>query len=536
MDHSRSPVFCTKGMAASSQPLASAAGARIMAQGGNAADAAVAMAAVLNLTEPCSTGLGGDVFALFFKADEKKVYALNGSGKSPAALTLEKLNKEGFITELPPMHPYTITVPGACAAWCDLNWRFGRRSLTEILAPAIELADSGFPVEPVTSYFWQRGAENQLAKSLNGSELTLAGRGPRAGELFRNPGLASTLREIAEKGKDGFYRGRIAEGIVEIVREAGGCLTLRDLAEHTSLWTEPVSVTYRGKRVWECPPNGQGITALIALNLLEGFELSSLDQLSAEHFHLEIEALRLAFADARRYVADPEQSPAPLNGLLDKSYAAERRKLIDPRRAAGEVEHGYPLGSSGTVYFCTVDGEGNACSMINSNYMGFGTGIVPRGWGFSLQNRGHNFNLIKGHPNCIGPAKRPYHTIIPGMITNENDGSLYAAFGVMGGFMQPQGHVQVVTGLLDHNLDVQAALELPRFCIDPEKEGGTTAVEEGYPCEEFERLVQMGHPLRRVEGWQRALFGRGQIIRRNSSGVLEGGSDPRADGCAIPVL
>lgn len=535
MTNSRSIVMGTKGMAASSQPLASAVGARIMAQNGNAADAAVAMAAMLNLTEPCSTGLGGDAFALYYKASEKKVYALNGSGKSPSALTLEKLQKEGFGKTLPAMHPYTITVPGACAAWCDLNARFGKRPLNEVLIPAIELAERGFPVSPLTSFFWQRQQEN-LQKSLNGVELTLEGRAPGAGELFRNPGLARTLREIADNGKDAFYRGKIAESIVQTIIQAGGCMSLDDLAEHSSLWTEPVSVTYRGKRVWECPPNGQGIAALIALNLLEGFDLASLDPLSAKNFHLEIEALRLAFADARRYVADPEQSPTPVNGLLDKSYAADRRRLIDPSRAASEVKNGFPLGSSGTVYFCAVDGEGNACSMINSNYMGFGTCIVPRGCGFSLQNRGHNFNLEAGHPNCVGPSKRPYHTIIPGMITNEEDESLYAAFGVMGGFMQPQGHVQVVTGMLDHNLDVQAALEMPRFCIDPENSDSTTAVEDGFPVNEYETLAQMGHSLRWVKGYQRALFGRGQIIRRDCRGVLMGGSDPRADGCAIPVV
>lgn len=532
----RSPVYSRRGMVAASQPLAAAAGVRILQAGGTAADAAVAVAAALNVTEPTSTGLGGDAFVLYFESSTKKVFALNGSGRSPQCLTLERLAKEGLGRELPPYHPYTVTVPGACAAWCDLAARFGKLPLPQLFADAIELADKGFPVSPITAYFWQRGAEKLLNHSLNGRELTSDGRGPNAGEIFRNPGLAKTLRKIAEGGKQAFYRGAIGEAIVSVLKEAGGCMTLEDLAQHKSTWVEPISTSYRGMRVWECPPNGQGIAALLALNLLEGFDLSALHPLSAEHLHLEIEAMRLAFADARRYVADPDQSPAPVSALLNKNYAAKRRQCIDLQRAAQKVEWGTPLGSSDTVYFCVVDANGNACSMINSNYMGFGTGIVPRGWGFSLQNRGHNFSLDPQHPNALGPGKRPYHTIIPGMITREADQSLYGPFGVMGGFMQPQGHVQVISALLDHDLDPQAALDLPRFCIDPEKEEGITALEEGIPAETYSKLAEFGHPVRKVAGMERALFGRGQIIRRDSAtGILEAGSDLRADGCAFPA-
>ena len=533
----RSPVYSTHGMVASSQPLASAAGARILEAGGTAADAAVSVASMLGLTEPCSTGLGGDVFVLYYQASTRKVFALNGSGRSPAALTLERLTSEGFDKAIPPTHPYMVTVPGACAAWCDLVERFGKFSLDALFADAIDLAERGFPVAPITSHFWRRGVEDLRGKALNIEELSINGKGPQPGEIFRNPGMARTLRVIAGGGKQAFYRGVVAEGIVAALKEAGGCMTLEDLATHKSAWVEPISTTYHGVRVWECPPNGQGITALLALNLLEGFDLASLDPLSAEHLHLEIEALRLAFADARRYVADPDLAPAPVNGLLDKSYAAERRKKIRPGIAAGKVEFGVPLGSSDTVYFCTVDDRGNACSMINSNYMGFGTGIVPLGWGFSLQNRGANFSLDPRHANALGPAKRPYHTIIPGMLTRESDQSLYAPFGVMGGFMQPQGHVQVVTAMIDHAMNPQAALELPRFCIEPQDDRQVTSMEEGIPHLSYARLLTMGHALMRDESPYRALFGRGQIIRRNpETGVLEAGSDPRADGAAIPIL
>ena len=524
-------------MVASSQPLASAAGVRTLQAGGTAADAAVTVAAVLNVTEPTSTGLGGDAFVLYYEAATRKVYALNGSGRSPAALTLQRLYQEGLGQNLPPFHPYTVTVPGACAAWSDLADRFGVLPLNHLLSDAIALASEGFPVAPITSYFWRRAADNQLRLAVNGTELTIAGRGPESGERFKNPGLARALQAIAAGGKDAFYRGEIAEGIIATLTEAGGCMTLDDLAQHESVWVEPISTVYRGMRIWECPPNGQGMAALLALNLLEGFDLASLDPLSAEHLHLEIEALRLAFADARQYVADPDQYLAPVSALLEKAYAAERRKLIDPRKAAAHVAFGTPANSSDTVYFCVVDAAGNACSMINSNYMGFGTGIVPRGWGFSLQNRGHNFSLDPRHPNALAPRKRPYHTIMPGMMTRESDQSLVAPFGVMGGFMQPQGHVQVVTALLDHGLDPQAALEMPRFCLDPEREDGSVSLEEGIPLSTFNALAGMGHPLQSVTGMGRSLFGRGQIIRRDStSGMLEGGSDPRADGCALPSL
>ena len=586
----RSPVYGRRGMVAASQPLAVAAGLEILAAGGNAADAAVATAAALNVTEPTSTGIGGDCFALYYEAATGQVTALNGSGRAPAALTLERLRRAGFgvgahevgahgraplqtdhVVPLPPYHPYTITVPGACAGWCDLIARHGRLSLARILAPAIRLAEEGFPVAPITAYHWARGVERQLAHAPGGLELTIEGRAPRPGEIFRNPGLARTLRAVAEGGKDAFYRGPIAEAIAATVQAAGGCMTVEDLAAHQSTWDEPISVTYRGLRIWECPPNGQGLAALLALNILEGFDLAPLDPLSAERLHLEIEAMRLAFADARWYIADPQFTDLPIYQLLSKDYAADRRRLINPARATLDQRRGAPVAGSDTVYFCVVDGEGNACSFINSNYMGFGTGIVPAGWGFTLQNRGHNFSLDPDHPNALAPGKRPYHTIIPGMITKDTASrgsvtpgrwslwpawrsqggqtglehqnsqspilnTLIGPFGVMGGFMQPQGHMQVIVALADDGLDPQAALDRPRFCIGDGTAAGRVSLEEGIPAATVTQLAALGHPVDVVIGHERALFGRGQIILRDpATAVLCGGSDPRADGCAMSL-
>ena len=550
----RSPVYGRNGIVSTSQPLATAAGLEILAKGGNAADAAVAAGAALNVTEPTSTGIGGDMFALYYSADTGKVTALNGSGRAPSALTLDRLKNEGLLAEsLPPFHAHTVTVPGACAGWCDLIAKHGSLSIGDILAPAIRLASDGFPVAPLTSYFWGRGAQRQLASAPNGRELTIDGRAPKAGKIFRNPGLARTFETVAHGGASAFYQGDIAESIVGVLKEAGGCMSLDDLASHVSTWEAPISVTYRGLRVYECPPNGQGITALIALNLLEGFDLASLETLSPEKMHLMIEVMRLAFADASWYVADPKFSNVPIKELLSKEYANERRKLIDPKRATVGQKRGTPVTSSNTVYLSVVDKWGNACSFINSNYMGFGTGIIPKGWGFTLQNRGHNFSLDPKHPNALAPGKRPYHTIIPAMVTRvpsphgrgmsegqgegETKESLYASYGVMGGFMQPQGHVQVLSALYDAGLDSQAALDLPRFCIDVEESGGRVAIEEGMPQETYSALGKMGHPVYSVSGYERALFGRGQVILRDpETGVLCAGSDPRADGCAMTLI
>jgi gamma-glutamyltranspeptidase/glutathione hydrolase len=537
----RSPVYGRGGMVATSQPLAVAAGLEILAQGGNAADAAVATAAALNVTEPTSTGLGGDCFALYYTAATGQITALNGSGRSPVSLSIDRLAKEGITGELPQFHPYTITVPGACAGWCDLIDQHGRLPFNSVLSPAIRLAEQGYPVAPITAYFWGRSVE-RLKHAPGGHELTIDGRAPVAGEIFKNPGLARTFHAIAEGGKTAFYQGEIAEAIAHVVQQAGGCLSVDDLAVHTSTWDEPISSTYHGLRVWECPPNGQGLATLLALNLLEGYDLASMPPLSTHRLHLMIEAMRLAFADTRWYVADPAFNPAPLKWLLSKDYAAERRKLIHLDRAVIDQLHGTPTSSSDTVYLSVVDAEGNACSFINSNYDGFGTGIVPKGWGFTLQNRGSGFSLDSTHPNALAPRKRPYHTIIPGMITidtdeaSSNPNNLYASFGVMGGFMQPQGHTQVVVGLCDDGLDPQAVLDQPRFRIYDMNDGGIVSLEEGIPVDVQLELAARGHKVTAVSGYARSAFGRGQVIRRDpETGVLCGGSDPRADGCAMTL-
>jgi len=517
-----------QGMVASSQRAATNVGVGILRAGGNAADAAVAVAAALNVTEPVSTGIGGDCFALYYDAATRAVTALNGSGRAPARLTLELL-RDQQVTALPPYHAHTVTVPGACAGWFDLIARHGTLPMATILAPAIELAEAGFAVGEVAAFFWAEGLVSQ-AGAANLEELTIGGRAPRAGEQFRNPGLARTLRAIATGGPDAFYRGEIGAAIVSVIEASGGVMAASDLAAHTSTWDEPISTTYRGMRVWECPPNGQGLTALLALNLLEGFELAGQDPRGADRVHLLVEALRVAFADTRWYIADPRVSKVPVAELLSKDYAARRRALIDPTRAAKALTHGAPVAGSDTVYFCVVDGRGNACSFINSNYMNLGTGIVPKGWGFTLQNRGHNFSLDPRHPNALAPGKRPYHTIIPGMMTRD-DGSLYAPFGVMGGFMQPQGHVQVVVGLFDDDAAPQAAVERPRFCIEPVDGAVQVRLEEGMPEATVAALRARGHQVvANVAGFERAVFGRGQVIRRDPDGRLVGGSDPRADG------
>ena len=532
----RSPVLSSRGMVASSQPLATQAGIEILRQGGNAADAAVGTAAALNITEPTSTGIGGDMFALYYDAKTKQVTALNGSGRAPGGLTIDLLRKQNLVNERleigDSFHAHNITVPGACAGWFDLIKRHGSMPMKEILKPAIRLGEEGFPVSPITAYFWNRGVE-RFHLHTRGRAMTIEGRAPKAGELFKNPDLAKTFRAVAEGGSESFYKGEIGKKIVETIQKYGGVMTEGDLANHVSTWDEPISMTYRGVRVWECPPNGQGLAALIALNILEEYDLKSLDPLSPERLHLLIEAMRLAFADTRWYVADPKFNPAPLKELLSKHYASERRKIINTQYATLDTKRGSPVAGSDTVYFCVVDGQGNACSFIISNYMGFGTGIVPEGCGFTLQNRGHNFSLDPNHPNALAPNKRPYTTIIPGMMTRD-DGSLFAPFGVMGGFMQPQGHAQVVINMIDDELDPQATLDRPRVCLEPGAANGRVALEEGIGAETVSTLKKMGHDAYSVSGYARSLFGRGQIIL-NQNGVLWGGSDPRADGCAVGI-
>jgi gamma-glutamyltranspeptidase/glutathione hydrolase len=528
----RSPVLAQHGAVASSQPLATMAGIQILQKGGNAADAAVATAAALNVTEPMSTGLGGDCFCLFYDAGRKQVFGLNGSGRAPGALDIDAVRAAGIAgNSIPSSSPHAVTVPGAAAGWVDTVECFGKLSLADDLEPAILLAEQGHPVAPLIAFAWATSA-GALKRTPNGEELLVGGRAPEPGTIFTNPNLAKVFRTLATEGKAGFYEGWVADAITGVLQDLGGCIDAIDLAEHRSTFEDPISTSYRGIDVHEIGPNGQGIAALMALNLMEGFDVATMGSESAEYYHLVIESLRLAFADAMYFVTDPEFYDVPVSGILSKVYAAERRKVLDMDRATLDHAHGSPQDWSDTVYFCTADGDGNACSFINSNYNSFGTGIVPPGTGFVLQNRGSNFSLDPDHPNRLEPKKRPYHTIIPAMATK--DGELWAAFGVMGGFMQPQGHVQVLTRMVDFEQDPQAALDAPRCCLENGHPNGAVVLEEGIAQTVIDALQAKGHHVDILGGIARSLFGRGQVIRRDQdSGVFWAGSDPRSDGCAI---
>ena len=513
------------GMVASSQRYASVAGADVLRAGGTAADACVAMDAMLHVTEPASSSLGGDLFALYFDARTRTISALNGSGRSARGRAIADVahDERGRVSD---RHGDAVTVPGVCAAWFDLISQHGSMPVSRLLEPAIATAEGGFAVAPVAAAVWERNLTQ-----LQTTELTIGGRAPKSGETFRNPGLARVLRGIATNGPDALYRGHVAERIVEAVRAAGGAMGLQDLAEHRSAWEQPIFVDYHDVRVWECPPNGQGLAAILALAILDGLRVGSAG--SADRMHLQIEALRLGFADARWYVADPGTAPAPLEELLSPAYVATRRERIDPRHAMVDVPHGSPAGIPGTVYHCAVDATGNACSVVSSTFASFGCGIVPEGLGFTLQNRGCGFVLDASHPNAYAPGKRPYHTIIPGMLTRQ-DGTLWGPFGVMGGPMQPQGHLQVVMALVDDAATPQDALDRPRFFIEPEIDGGRVYLETGIPSAIANELRIRGHDIvENPDTHGRSMFGRGQVILRQPNGALLGGSDRRADGCAL---
>jgi gamma-glutamyltranspeptidase / glutathione hydrolase len=521
----RSMVVARRGMVATSNPLASQAGLEMLRRGGNAADAAVAAAAVLNVTESASTGIGGDMFALYYDAKTKQVTALNGSGRSSAALTLEHALSEG-LTSIPITSPHAVSVPGAVAGWEDLLKRHGRMTLADALVDAIYYARDGFPVHPAYGNSWQR-TEPFLKQRANAQDYVPNGAAPKPGQVVRLPGLARSLQAIAEGGAEAFYTGKIAENIERALEERGGVMTLDDLKNHTSTWETPIWTDYKGVRVYECPPNGQGIAALQALNIAAGFDLASMPADSPERLHLMVEAMRLAFADARYYVADLATDPAPMEWMLSAAYADERRALIAPNAAMQPPAYGMPPAGSDTVYLTAADGDGNACSFINSLYTGFGSGIVANG--FFLQSRAALFELEEGHPNVLAPNKRPYHTIIPAMATR--DGELWSSFGVMGGFMQPQGHFQMIVAMIDDELNPQEALNRPRWCLDSGTGDSVLALEEGIPVSTMSRLADMGHRVRPVSGAGRGVFGDGQIIRRDfDTGVLLGGSDPRKDG------
>ncbi|KAF9270128.1 gamma-glutamyltranspeptidase [Marasmius fiardii PR-910] len=557
----RSVVYGTKGIVSCSQPLAAEAGLEILRKGGNAADAAVATSAALNVTEPSCCGIGGDAFCLFYDAKTKQVKALNGSGRSPQKLTIDHLRQRGIKGfTIPTTDINSVTVPGAAAAWVDTVEKLGSGKLTvaDVFEPAIRLAEEGVPVSEIHSFSWQRSEKLIQHASPNGNEMLLNGKAPLPGQIIKLPNLAKTFREVATKGKDGFYKGRVAEAIVELIQSKGGVMELDDLANHETSFVEPLKYTYAGEvSVYECPPNGQGITALIALGILESAQeqgivkpLVEYEHNSADYLHILVEALRLAFADSQWYVTDPDVAHVPVKELLSKEYLASRAKLLDPTKCNPKVVHGNPVNSSDTVYFCATDQWGNACSYIQSNYAGFGTGAVPKGCGFTLQNRGSGFVLDENHPNGLKGSKRPYHTIIPCLATRGDE--LFLNYGVMGGFMQPQGHVQVLLNIL-RGFSPQAALDAPRFCISPgspETQTQNTGApgdinsevyfEEGISRETIAKLKAMGHDAREASGFERAIMGRGQIIQKinDASGktVWAAGSDPRADGHAIAQI
>ncbi len=524
----RSMISARRGMVGASNPLAAQAGLHILRQGGNAADAAVATSAMMNVMDPASCGIGGDCFALYYDAATGRVSALNGSGRAPAALTLETVRELGW-RQMNPRHAHSVTVPGAVRGWQDLLARHGTMSLADVLPEAIHYASEGYPTAPVAGYRWQR-AGAFLRSAANSEEYLPGGETPKAGQVVRLPGLADSLRAIAEGGPDAFYTGAIAEAIVKSLQEQGSVMTLADLKDHQSTWDEPIQTDYRGVTIYECPPNGQGLTALIALNIAEQFDLGSLPWESPQRLHLMVEAMRLAWADAHEYIADMRRADVPVDQLLSKDYAAGRAGQIssayalDPPPSAGELP-----GGEDTIYLSVVDGAGNACSFIKSLYMGYGVGIVAEGTGIWLQNRGAGFSLKPGHRNALAPGKRPYHTIIPGMALK--DGELWASFGVMGGFMQPQGHFQVISAMVDDELNPQEALNRPRWMIQNGDPGGALLIEEGMSFKTMADLAERGHRIQPQAGLGRGAFGRGQIIRREAeTGVMHGGSEPRADG------
>jgi gamma-glutamyltranspeptidase/glutathione hydrolase len=542
----RSEVVARHGMVCTSVPAATQVGLDILKRGGSAMDAAIAANATLGLMEPVSNGIGGDLFAIVYSAKENKLYGLNGSGRSPFSLSYDQMKAE--LTKLhretiPPLGMLPISVPGTVDAWAELHKKFGKLKLSDDLAPAIRYADEGFPVTDLIAYYWAFGP--RVYKGLPGAFLetyTLDGKGrtPAKGDIFKNPALAKTLRLIGEKGRDAFYKGEIADKIDKFMRENGGFLRKVDFEKHTSTWVDPVSTNYRGYDVFELPPNGQGIATLQILNILEGFDLrEKMGRNSPDALHTMIEAKKLVWADRAKFYADPAFAKIPLGNLLSKSYAAERRKLIDPYHANKHVDAGNPaLDHGDTIYLCTADDEGNMVSLIQSNYRGMGSGIVVPGLGFMFQDRGELFSMEPGHANVYAPGKRPFHTIIPGFVMK--DGKPWEAFGVMGGGMQPQGHVQVLTNQIDFGLNVQEAGDASRWQHEGDNEptgekmtesGGYVEVESGIPYETVRELKKRGHDVRFDVGG----YGGYQAIKveiHDGQRVYVGASESRKDGQA----
>ena len=531
----RSEVIAPHGMAATSQPLATQIALDILKAGGSAADAAIAANAALGLMEPVGSGIGGDLFAIVWDADKRELAGLNASGRSPKSLTLEHLKSLG-LEKIPALGPLPVSVPGAVDGWFELHQRYGKLPMSEVLAPAIRYAREGFPLSEVIAFYWGRNAQN-LKDYAGFAEVYMpGGKAPVKGEMFRNPRLADTYERLGKEGRDVFYSGDMARAIADYMKENEGFLSYEDMASHTSEWIDPVSTNYRGYDVWELPPNGQGIAALQILNVLEGYDIAAMGFGSPEYVHAFVEAKKLAFEDRARFYADMDFYDVPVAKLISKEYAEERRKLIDPDRAA----RSYPAGDAAiehgdTIYLTTADADGNMVSLIQSNFRGMGSGMTPGGLGFILQDRGELFSLTEGHPNVYEPGKRPFHTIIPAFVTR--DGKPHMSFGVMGGAMQPQGHAQIIVNMIDFGMNLQEAGDAPRIrhtgSSQPTdqvmKDGGTVYLERGYSLETVNALKQKRHRI----GVDMGGYGGYQaIMRDHEQGVYYGASESRKDGHA----
>lgn len=518
----RMTTYARNGIVATSQPLAAQAGLEMLKKGGNAIDAAVATAAALTVLEPTSNGIGGDAFALVWVKD--KLHGLNASGPSPQSISIDSVQKKGY-TEMPPRGWLPVTVPGVPSAWAELSEQFGKLPFEQLLQPAIEYAKNGYPISPTLGKYWRKAVDS-FTKELDGDEFapwfetfTEAGKAPEIGQMWCSLDHAKTLQSIADTKAESFYKGELAEKIDRFSREHGGFLRKEDLEAYKPEWVDPIHVNYRGYDVWEIPPNGQGLKTLLALNILKGYDFSEKD--SVDTFHKQIEAMKLAFTDGQHYITDQTRMKVSVEDLLSDTYARERRKLIG--NEALTPEPGTPP-QGGTVYLAAADNEGNMVSFIQSNYKGFGSGIVVPGTGIALQNRGKDFSLDPAHSNCLAPEKKTYHTIIPGFLTKGN--KPVGPFGVMGGFMQPQGHLQVVMNTVDFNLNPQASLDAPRWLW---LNGKTVKVEAHFPVHIAQALERKGHHV--IRAVDEDGFGRGQIIWRNpENGVLAGATEPRTDG------
>lgn len=526
----RSMVISTYGIAATSQTLASQAAAQVLARGGSAMDAAIAANATLHVVEPMMNGMGGDLFAMYWEAKTGKLTGINASGWAPKGLTIELLKSKGFTT-MPQDGIYSVTVPGCVEGWDKLHERFGKLKWADVLQPAIYYAENGFPVTEIIAEHW-KDAIPKLSADGNAKAVFLRdGAAPSVGEVFRNPRLASALRLVASGGADAFYRGPIAKAILKTSERLGGVMTAADLSEYQAEWVEPVSTEYRGWKVYELPPNGQGMATLEMLNIMERFPLGEYGPHSAEALHVKIEAQKLAYQDLQRYLADPRYSKVPVGGLLSKDYAAERARLIEPKHARCDPKPGNPLPSTGdTIYLSVVDRDGNIASFIQSVYLSFGSGIAVDDYGFHLQNRGALFVMDPEHPNALAPRKRPFHTIIPGFMEK---GDIHVGFGIMGGLNQAQAHAQFVSNVVDYGMNIQAALEAPRF-TKLNFGGCDVMIEDRVPAAVRDTLSSMGHQLQVLGDFSANVGGGQAVIRDAAAKVNYAASSPRKDGAAVP--